>query len=291
MSCSKPLPPFVCDSLYYLNRNQLERFSIACRPLKNFIERYLHSKPYRVFDGLPIRGGDACYLIHNEAQELLASEYQNTRVGYHSLAEMRRFLDQTVRIEQTWIAADTTYNPEHIEQMESLAHIWSDRKIGVWKLEVESQIVANDIQLILDSPTILQCRCLTMAHAHFSFKDYKVLYSAKIIEIGYFGDATDCDYWPQFLEQPGAKPLVVLRYLHRESINSVVDHLSKVFSSAVSPNAFKIVFAKSREALTEFRMTNNASGEKLELKVGLPTEYQDENLDGRFNYTLECCSI
>ncbi|KAI1693459.1 hypothetical protein DdX_20645 [Ditylenchus destructor] len=52
MSCSKPLPPFVCDSLYYLNRDQLERFTIVCLPLKNFIERYLHSKPYRVFDQL-----------------------------------------------------------------------------------------------------------------------------------------------------------------------------------------------------------------------------------------------
>ncbi|KAI1710428.1 hypothetical protein Ddc_13433 [Ditylenchus destructor] len=63
MSCSKPLPPFVCDSLYYLNRNQLERFSIVCRPLKNFIDRYLHTKPYRVFDRLYIRGGSYA-LIH-----------------------------------------------------------------------------------------------------------------------------------------------------------------------------------------------------------------------------------
>ncbi|KAI1696162.1 hypothetical protein DdX_19190 [Ditylenchus destructor] len=64
MSCSKHLPPFTFDVLCYLNRDGLERFSIDCRPLKNLIERYFHSKPYRVFDQLWIRGG-LYALCHN----------------------------------------------------------------------------------------------------------------------------------------------------------------------------------------------------------------------------------
>ncbi|KAI1710442.1 hypothetical protein Ddc_13449 [Ditylenchus destructor] len=305
MSCSKPLPPFVCDSLYYLNRNQLERFSIVCRPLKNFIDRYLHSKPYRVFDELWIRGG-SYILRHNgvqwhpnrddySAQQFLAGEALHNRIEYYSFAEMRPYLNQTVRIEKTWIHLDvgTTYNPEHIEQMESIAHIWCDRKIDVWN--GGSRIVADDIQLILDSPTILQCRYLIMENAHFSFKDYKVLYNAKIIENYYEDDETDPNYWPQFLEQPGVKPLVVLRRLHRESINTVLDHLSKTFSSAILPNAFKIVLAENDESLIEFQKTNETSGEKLELRKGIPTEYQEDDdnkfLDLYFNYTLERSSI
>ncbi|KAI1698698.1 hypothetical protein Ddc_18958 [Ditylenchus destructor] len=300
MSCSKPLPPFVCDSLYYLNRNQLERFSIVCHPLKNFIERYLHKKPYRVFDELSIRGG-LYALCHNNvrwhpnrddysAQQFLAGEALHLRREYYSFAEMRPYLDQTVRIKKTWIYldVDTTCNPEHIEEMESIAHLWCDREIIVWK---EGRIVAEDIQPILDSPTILQCQLLILHNAQFSFKDYKVLYNAKIIENYYAGEETDPNYWPQFLEQPGAKPLVVLRGLYRESINTVLDHLSKAFSSAVLPNAFKIVFAKNRKPLTEFRETNKTSGEKLELKRGLPTEYQNQHLDGYFNYILERSSI
>ncbi|KAI1699509.1 hypothetical protein Ddc_18533 [Ditylenchus destructor] len=312
MSCSKPLPPFVCDSLYYLNRNQLERFSIVCRPLKNFIDRYLHSKPYRVFDELWIRGGSYA-LRHNNvqwhpnrddysAQQFLAGEVYHYGVEYYSSTEMHLYLGQTVRIKDTCIDVGTTYNPEHIEEMESIAHLWCDRKINIWNRGsgiVNSKILVEDFQLILDSPTILQCRYLSMYRAHFSFKDYKVLYNAKIIENYYNDDETDPDYWPQFLEQPGVKPLVVLRYLHRESINTVVDHLSKAFSSAVSPNAFKIVFAQNHEPLTEFRKTNETSGEKLELKRGLPTEYQNENsndlnrcLDQHYlNYTLERSTI
>ncbi|KAI1690414.1 hypothetical protein Ddc_24954 [Ditylenchus destructor] len=200
---------------------------------------------------------------------------------------MRPYLDQTVRIEQTWIYLDvgTTYNPEHIEQMESISHLWCDRKINVWKMGIE--IVAENMQLILNSPIILKCRFLSIDRAHFSFKDYKVLYNAKIIENFYCGDETDPDYWPEFIEQPGVKPLVVLYYLHHESVNTVLDRLSKSFFFADLPNAFKIVFAQNRKPLTEFRKTNETSGEKLELKKGLPTEYQNENLDGYFNYTLE----
>ncbi|KAI1701563.1 hypothetical protein DdX_16038 [Ditylenchus destructor] len=67
MSYSKPLPPFTFDVLYYLNRDQLERFSIVCRPLKNLIERYFHSKPYRVFDQLLIHGGSYA-LVHNRVR-------------------------------------------------------------------------------------------------------------------------------------------------------------------------------------------------------------------------------
>ncbi|KAI1699107.1 hypothetical protein Ddc_18738 [Ditylenchus destructor] len=165
------------------------------------------------------------------------------------------------------------------------AHLWCDRKIILWKWT--SSIVPKYFSLILDSPIILQCRYLLMHDAQFLFQDCKILYNVKIIEINYDDDETDPNYWPQFLEQPGVKPLVVLRELHRESINTVLDHLSKTFSSAVSPNAFKIVFAQNDDPLTEFRKTNKTSGEKLELKKGLPTDNQNEDLDGYVNYTLE----
>ncbi|KAI1697761.1 hypothetical protein Ddc_19542 [Ditylenchus destructor] len=301
MSCSKPLPPFVCDSLYYLNRDQLERFSIVCRPLKNFIDRYLHTKPYRVFDRLEIHGG-SYDLVHNgvywypnqdnySAQQFLDGEWPHTCDEYHySFAEMRPYLNQTVRIQETWIYINEgfIYNPEH---MESIAYLWCDQEMRIWEAGNNDCIVAEDFQLILDSPTILQCRLLFMHRAHFSFKDYKVLYNAKIIENYYYNEETDPDYWPQFLEQPGVKPLVVLRGLHPKSINTVLDHLSKTFTSAVSPNAFKIVFAQNWKFMTEFKKTNETSAEKLELKEGLPTEYQNKNLDQYLNYTLERSSI
>ncbi|KAI1691502.1 hypothetical protein Ddc_24192 [Ditylenchus destructor] len=249
MSCSQPLSPFVCDSLYYLNRNQLERFSIICRPLKNFIDRYLHTKPYRVFDELLICGG-LYSLRHNNVrwhpnqddysvQQFLAGHKRGSKgiwdgLGYYSFAEMHPYLSPTIRIKLTTIyeAGDRTYNLEHIEQMESIAYLWRDQEICIRSDRTGSRIDANNFQPILNSPTILQCQTLRMHNAHFSFKDYSVLYSVKVIKVHFYrGQENELwqqywQQWQQFLEQPGVKPVVVFYCFQKlnHSIRVVIIH-------------------------------------------------------------------
>ncbi|KAI1693703.1 hypothetical protein DdX_20514 [Ditylenchus destructor] len=298
MSNSKPLPPFTFDVLYYLNRNQLERFSIVCRPLKKLIDRYFGSKPYRILDELYIRGG-SCALIHNDvkwhpnrddysAQQFLANQRAHWDAEHYSFAEMRPYLAATIRIRSTFIdvAAGCIYNLEHVEEMESIAHLWRDGNIDLRHGNYGRQIVAEDFQLILSSPTILRCRKLVLTNAQFSFKDYKVFYALKDIENWYGNGDVSCNSWLKFLEQAGVKPTVVFRCVRREVIDIFSDRLSKVFSSAVSPNTFKIVFVDLYEELSEFRETNNTLGEILELKKRLPVECQNRNLKYN-NYTLE----
>ncbi|KAI1703497.1 hypothetical protein Ddc_16518 [Ditylenchus destructor] len=214
---------------------------------------------------------------------------------------MRPYLGLTVRVGWTkiYVAEDSTYNPEHIAEMESIAYLWRDGNIRTENADYcFSQICAENFQSILDSPTILQCQILEMSNAHFSFKDYKVLYTLNIIDNWYSSDDDDHNWWPEFLEHPGIKPLIVFRFLRRENIDNFLDRLSKAFSSAILPNSFKIVLTnididKHRIAkpLTEFRETNNASSEKLELKKGLPVEYQKEYLRECECYTLERSSV
>ncbi|KAI1696679.1 hypothetical protein DdX_18923 [Ditylenchus destructor] len=294
MSCSKPLPPFTYDLLCYLNRDQLERFSIICRPLKNIIDRYFHSKPYRIFDFLHIRGGS--YALDGKTCSI---NIPFRGYSYYSFAEMRPYLGPTVRIKTTYIyvAEGSTFNPEHIEQMESIAYLWRDGDIDFQHANsLDNQIVVKAecelsklSELILNSPTILKCRELHMNNVHFSFKDYKVLYSVNCIEMFYWdGKEIDTNSWLQFLEQPGVKPVVALHY---EDIENLLDRLSKDFCSAVSPNAFKILFCHRNGPLTEFREVNNISGEKLELKKGIPAEWQKKYLKKFNNFTLERSSI
>ncbi|KAI1704207.1 hypothetical protein Ddc_16245 [Ditylenchus destructor] len=319
ISFLKPLPPFTFYVLCYLNRDQLERFSIVCRPLKNLINRYFQSKPYRVFDRLLISEGGYA-LEHNDVhwhpnrddyslQQFLVGQkcsidesrrYLDDSL-YYSFAEMRPYFGPTVRIKWTYIyvGGDSAYDPDQINEMESLAYLWRDGGIWIWKNTYDaSPIVAEDFQPILNSPTILKCYNLFTENAHFSFKDYTVLYAANVIRIEYNDDEIDPDYWPQFLEQPGAKPVIVLYQISLESVDNVVDRLSKAFSSAVSPNTFKIVFTiyrwgfRGNEPLTEFRETNKTSGEVLELKKGLSTDYPNEWFDDNLArngllYTLE----
>ncbi|KAI1701558.1 hypothetical protein DdX_16033 [Ditylenchus destructor] len=313
MSCSKPLPPFTFDVLCYLNRDQLERISIVCRPLKNIIDRYFHSKPYRVFEELLIHRGS--YALHRHydvfwhpnrdgysVQQFLAgqecSSIVNERHIHYSFAEMIPYLGMTVRIKWTVIYVDYTYSPDQIAEMESIAYLWRDGDIYIrnYYSKYNTSIVAEDFLPILNSPTILQCRNLIMNNAHFSFKDYKVLYSLKVIEVHYYNYPIDPDSWLQFLDQPGVKPIVVLRQSRREVVDNVLNRFVKAFSSAVSPNPFKIVFAGREvadESLIEFRETNKTSGEILELKKGLPVEYceGDEFLRNDYKYTLERSSL
>ncbi|KAI1704208.1 hypothetical protein Ddc_16246 [Ditylenchus destructor] len=307
MSCSKPLPPFTFDLLCYLNRDQLERFSIVCRPLKNFIERYFQSKPYRIFDRLEIRRGlyalehkiwNTKQILEHKTHEYSTQQFldgqkcsiDNLRKNgnikiyegraYYSFADMLPYLGPTIRIENTriYIDEDFTYNPEHISKMESISYLWRDGYMNIWNArEDDSRLVAEYFQPILDSPIILQCQNLSMDNAHFSFRDYKVLFTVKVIEIDYYNNEIYSNYWLQFIEQPGEKPVVVLDCVHRKGL-----------FSAVSPKR-KIVFLKlGNRTLTEFRETNKTSGEILELKEGLPTELNLEIYDDIcINYTLE----
>ncbi|KAI1693460.1 hypothetical protein DdX_20646 [Ditylenchus destructor] len=144
---------------------------------------------------------------------------------------MRLYLGPTVRIKKTtiYVAGDSTYNPEHIEEMESIAYLWRDYEISIDHNLF--RIGAEDFQPILNSPTILQCRKLNMTNAHFSFKDFKVLYTVKVIEM-FHCNKENIELWQQylqqFLEQPGVKPIVVLRVPFWKNFDIFLDGLSKV---------------------------------------------------------------
>ncbi|KAI1703250.1 hypothetical protein Ddc_16635 [Ditylenchus destructor] len=247
MSCSKPLPPFTYDLLCFWNRDQLERFSVVCRSLKNFTDRYFHSKPYRIFDRLFINKGlyTLCHAGVNwqpnqddySAQQFLAGQICPLNT-WHSFAEMRPYLGPTIRIKGTiiFVAGDSIFNPEHIAEMESIAYLWRDSNIFIRneefirnpELEDSNRIVAEDFQTILNSPTILQCRELNITNPYFPFKDYKVLYTVKVISVlDSYGDF-DLSYWQQFIEQPGVKPLVALHISGRGIIDNALDRLKEV---------------------------------------------------------------
>ncbi|KAI1702333.1 hypothetical protein DdX_15515 [Ditylenchus destructor] len=311
MSNSKPVAPFVFDVLCYLNRDQLERFSIVCRSLKNIIERYFHSKPHRIFDRLYISRGKYA-LSHNgiqwhpnrddysvqqflDGQECSSVLNISSILRYYSFAEMLPYLGPNIRIKNIFIhVAASAYNPDHIAEMESITYLWSDGRIEIWDIDgCGKRIAAEDFLPILNSPTILQCRELMMINADFSFKNYNVLYSVKVIEIDHTTGDIDANHYLDFLEKPGVKPVVALYDFSRRNVDNVLDLLSEDFSSATVPNAFKIVFERYKiyQPLTEFRETNNTSGEKLELKKGAPVEYQHRFFKDNKYWTLERAKI
>ncbi|KAI1702332.1 hypothetical protein DdX_15514 [Ditylenchus destructor] len=208
---------------------------------------------------------------------------------------MLPYLGPNIRIKNIYIrVAASAYNPDHISEMESITYLWSDGRIEIWDIDgYGKRIAAEDFLPILNSPTILQCRELRMINADFPFKYYNVLYSVNVFEIACTTGDIDANHYLDFLEKPGVKPVVALYDFSRHHIDNVLDLLSKDFSSATVPNAFKIVFAqyKTRQPLTEFRETNKISGEKLELKKGIPVEYQHRFFKDNKYWTLERAKI
>ncbi|KAI1697027.1 hypothetical protein DdX_18736 [Ditylenchus destructor] len=326
MSCSKPLPPFTYELLCFLNREQLERFSIICRPLKNLINRYFQSKPYRIFDVLEIRGGSYALVDDNvpwhpnredySAQQFLGplktpggkKRFHPRVIEPSCRSEMQhRRIKSSLQCHILFICRNASiFGPDCPHKLDYHIRSWrfhvqsgSYRGNGVhciplarWRpshcKDDDIVITAEDFQLILNSPTILQCRRLKLVNARFPFKNYKILYTVKVIELFcYLLDDVDPNYWLEFLEQP----IVALHSLCGENIDNALDHLKQAFSSAVSPNAFKVVFVQEDEPLTEFRVTNKTSGENLELKKGLPVEYPEEWLADFDNYTFERSSV
>ncbi|KAI1695574.1 hypothetical protein DdX_19512 [Ditylenchus destructor] len=166
----------------------------------------------------------------------VSGQKSNIGLTYYSFAAMRPYLGPTVRIKWTivYVGGGFTYIPEHIEQMESIANLWRDGKISVWNGRHDgSRIVAEDFQSILNSPTILKCQNLYMGKAHFSFKDYKVLYAVNVIDASNSYVDTDPENghwqkcWLEFLEEPEMKPVILIRQLHREILRTLLDRLSK----------------------------------------------------------------
>lgn len=136
---------------------------------------------------------------------------------FYSFTKMRPFLEPTVRIKKTTIAVGANYH--QVEQLESVSYLWRNGDI-----HLASQRSFVDFQLVLKLPTILRCRNLYMEYANVSLKKFKVLYTVKMIETCH-GNST---FWLEFLEQPGVKPLIVVRGEFREEITDTLDVLCEV---------------------------------------------------------------
>ncbi|KAI1696135.1 hypothetical protein DdX_19200 [Ditylenchus destructor] len=311
MSCSKFLSHSALDVLCYLNRDEMERCHIVCRLLKHFVEGYFHSKPYRIFDWLHVSGGrymlrhkglywypyrdDYNIVLFLEKREHLSTGYVKGRKRQrlthlpfdYSFAEMSPYLGPTVRINEILLSinAGTTYPPAHIAEMESIAYLWQNGKISLNNSGV------ND-QPILKSPTILHCRQLKLMHTQFHMGEFSVFFTPKILHLR--PTYLDVTYVLEFLGQIRIKPSVVLEFVGLDRINTIIERLSKVFHSAVLPNAFTLILIQPvYQPLAIFNKRNKNSGESLELKEGLPSALDNDfrKMPSWRYYTLQRMSV
>ncbi|KAI1691449.1 hypothetical protein DdX_21881 [Ditylenchus destructor] len=229
-----------------------------------------------------------------------ADPKRHGEMSYYSFSEMQPYLGPTVRFEFTFIhtAGQNMYSNEHIMKMESLTHLWREGTINFLNCYDGRQIVPDNIRRIFSSPIILQCRDLVIYNACFSFKDYGVLYMPQSIQIflpdeQYVNPNIVSDY----LEQMKMEQIVMLQFYSIEFIPSIVERILQSFSKIDSSTgwilegklkkvhfqAFSLrqlassgftmllgIYHGTIDQSIEFQKVNNVTGEKLELKKGLP---------------------
>ncbi|KAI1702641.1 hypothetical protein Ddc_16967 [Ditylenchus destructor] len=189
------------------------------------------------------------------------------------------------------------YSSTAISELESLTHLWRDGKIIIRSNVIMENIDANAFQLILNSPTILQCKHLYFAaQPNFPLRNHTVFYSVDIFQVILGGLPLDNEHWLNFFEgskADGSKPLIVLACRDdNDQILELIDFIAQAFSRAVSPCAFKVVLntlkwnGLGRPPLTPFQKENHLTGEILEVRH----DYSEE-VPIWDPYTLERFSI
>ncbi|KAI1694965.1 hypothetical protein Ddc_21614 [Ditylenchus destructor] len=318
--CSKFSQDTLCEVLTFCSRIELEYFSIASRSLNCLIAKNFPSKPYLVVDKLIIcpQGNDNSYCLeHSERQwhpnknrcylqHLSVSNKTSHKDRiYYSLAQTRPYLGPSVRVKSTclYVKNETIISPTLVTEMESLSHIWRDQTLVMLpSVGYLTDAMFQKLQPILNSRNISQFGELRLIDVDFPLVDYPVLNSLNVLEL-YDVEQRNNDSITSFyenilhfLEKPGAKPLVVLNGIHnRNKDHSPLIHLiSQAFSRATSPCEFGLVLLRNKNSvtyLTEFRETNNISGEVLKLEKGLPAECNQRYSRQYVCYTLQRCRI
>ncbi|KAI1700313.1 hypothetical protein DdX_16778 [Ditylenchus destructor] len=220
MSLSKPRIPFepILESLSYLDRNELELISITSRFFNQVICHNFPSKPYRIllkepegidvqlFAELNARGGITFELLTNpwasppDWYDIKSNTWSRSvaparRKYFYRLPEILTVLPKYIRIAVFTIYIGTdycTFSPEDIRELESLAHVWDDRRMhiyffnGIKNDPEKTQAVRSSADLILSSSNLMRCRHLIMNnHTGILLQPntYPMLYKLRFLEL------------------------------------------------------------------------------------------------------------
>ncbi|KAI1691356.1 hypothetical protein DdX_21935 [Ditylenchus destructor] len=298
MTCSKFSQDTLLEMLCYCSRDQLERHSIISWQLKCLIAQNFRSKPYRVFDRLDITCDDNeySYTLHHQRTQWHPNQTEYTAQHFLDgnkckqqvnalcpLPEMRPYLGESVRVKTAVLVVkeEAGLNRKLAAEIETVAHIWSDQELVILPItryfteayRIKPYITDALIQQIANSGRIFQVRQLMISNPDFSFKDYSELYSAKILIVVYFLPFKCPENLLDFLQEPGAKPLVVLCFDFWKALTEAslfIDRIAQSFSSASTSSNFRLIIKYNNrdgsKLLNKFCIENRTTNEVLQLK-------------------------
>ncbi|KAI1703839.1 hypothetical protein Ddc_16387 [Ditylenchus destructor] len=283
--------PYWClmDILKCLNRNDLERIQLTNRTLNDIVNQEFSTHPLRDMAGVTV-----CVLIENNEFVISIREYDHSCVygrcfvpqarsydfcgqdcdHFYPLNAMRPFLRENVRFRFTDISISdrnnfTPYTPDHISDLESIAHIWAGKHLYIYDL---SKNDSSSLSLILESTSVLQCRTL---HIEDNQKRIQVLQNPNIYSLYAIDLSLTCSFSDnkilQLVQQKESYPESNTMFgidSDKEDVDDAMESIKLSFLASENCCRFRfIIKAFDAEDIVEFRLENSRTNEVLELKI------------------------
>ncbi|KAI1694003.1 hypothetical protein Ddc_22424 [Ditylenchus destructor] len=232
-----------------------------------------------------IKDGELLLKLHNwntsECLMPIVREWKHHICGvqceyFYRMNEMSPFLAASVRFEKFCILLISPYSPDHIVEMESISHTWTEQELYVW----DSRHNASSLLLIFNSSALLGCRTLRImdTDANTHLLQQPNLYALHAI---HYESGVERDGILNLVRQKALFPksntiLVILTCISEEEFSLALEVIRKEFLASSQPCRLRFVIKTFfREESMQFNLENNCTKEVLRLKFVTMKEAED----------------
>ncbi|KAI1710283.1 BTB/POZ domain-containing protein [Ditylenchus destructor] len=281
------------DILKFMDRDQLESVQITSRVLNNMIRQNFASEPYRIprhnnpfgasleiefkDDNLHLRLSNYCFYIDPCTRKWNAcDDGEDSELHYYPIQEMRPLIAKTVRIPDSAIYVTSDFTIWHIEELESISHLWSERLLII---EHDSRTYEISIDLMFQSSKLLCCKTLHFSdHETIQLHLYPLIYTVDCINCYPVSTSNIVEIVREKANYPQSNTIFDLstEFL---AMKEAIEIIREDFLASLNPYGFEVIFVvipnhpqyvdlhSIEKSQLKFRVENKRTKEVLQLSI------------------------
>ncbi|KAI1707167.1 hypothetical protein DdX_12543 [Ditylenchus destructor] len=278
------------DILKFMGRDQLESLQIVSRVLNNMIRQNFASGPYRIprhnnidawlaiefKDGmmnssnlhLMLSTGDSdCFYFDPRTRIWNAFDDIGDPEGhFYPIQEMRPLIAEIVRIPYSVIFVTSAFTIWHIEELESISHLWSGQRFDIQYHPCDHYEISID--LMFQSSKLLRCHTLDFYDQETTqLHLYPLLYTVPCIRCQCVSSSKIVEIVRGKALYPQSNTVFRLRSQFW-AVKEATRIIREDFLVSSNPYGFEVILEvfKNKKSQLEFRVENNRTKEVLQLK-------------------------
>ncbi|KAI1718500.1 hypothetical protein Ddc_09553 [Ditylenchus destructor] len=289
------------DIFQYLNRNDLETFSIVNRQFNQILQQHFLERPFRLLCNETLVLKRICKEIKVRLEKSNADYldpitrqwHPRPFINYFTLEQMHPFLNETVRVRNVMflLPKDPDCTAGEIESLSSLSRLWVGQEFSILNDICTPDIVSSWIHPILSTPSLLKCSHLQLDFVNevTPVHNYPSIYTLNFLGTQWheFNAVSMIDLIEHKGLYPRSNTTFVLWDVHPDKLT---DDLRNIFVETKKPLHFTVHFLLfDKEEVHPFQLMNQNTKEILQLRemsveeVAVHTDY----IDHKLYWTLE----